>query len=119
MAALSALTSRPELALPDRGARVLGAERARLEADRLQHAREAGGRLGVVRPAGDQVGELIVEIFDELGAQLVEWLNSGAAPDPETVVDLQRVLRRERPQIVHAHNWIVHSYLPLARGGPG
>jgi glycosyltransferase involved in cell wall biosynthesis len=25
------------------------------------------------------------------------------------------VLRRERPQIVHAHNWIVHSYLPLAR----
>src|SRR4051812_45541059 len=38
------------------------------------------------------------------------------APDPETVVDLSRVLRRERPQIVHAHNWIVHSYLPLARG---
>jgi glycosyltransferase involved in cell wall biosynthesis len=36
-------------------------------------------------------------------------------PDPETVVDLSRVLRRERPQIVHAHNWIVHSYLPLAR----
>lgn len=38
------------------------------------------------------------------------------APDPETVLDLQRVLRRERPQLVHAHNWIVHSYLPLARG---
>lgn len=38
------------------------------------------------------------------------------APDPETVLDLQRVLRRERPQVVHAHNWIVHSYLPLARG---
>ncbi|HET7507079.1 MAG TPA: glycosyltransferase family 4 protein [Solirubrobacterales bacterium] len=36
-------------------------------------------------------------------------------PDPETVLDLGRVLRRERPQIVHAHNWIVHSYLPLAR----
>lgn len=36
-------------------------------------------------------------------------------PDPETVLDLSRVLRRERPQIVHAHNWIVHSYLPLAR----
>lgn len=38
------------------------------------------------------------------------------APDPETVLDLKRVLRRERPQLVHAHNWIVHSYLPLARG---
>jgi glycosyltransferase involved in cell wall biosynthesis len=37
------------------------------------------------------------------------------APDPETVRDLSRVLRRERPQVVHAHNWIVHSYLPLAR----
>jgi len=37
------------------------------------------------------------------------------APDPETVHDLRRVLRRERPQVVHAHNWIVHSYLPLAR----
>jgi glycosyltransferase involved in cell wall biosynthesis len=37
------------------------------------------------------------------------------APDPETVHDLRRVLRRERPQIVHAHNWIVHSYLPLVR----
>ena len=36
-------------------------------------------------------------------------------PDPETVLDLSRVLRRERPQVVHAHNWIVHSYLPLAR----
>lgn len=36
-------------------------------------------------------------------------------PDPETVRDLRRVLRRERPDVVHAHNWIVHSYLPLAR----
>lgn len=38
------------------------------------------------------------------------------APDPETVVDLSHALRRERPQVVHAHNWLVHSYLPLARG---
>lgn len=37
------------------------------------------------------------------------------APDPETVRDLRRVLRRERPQVVHAHNWVVYSYLPLAR----
>lgn len=36
------------------------------------------------------------------------------APDPETARDLRRVLRRERPQVVHAHNWIVYSYLPLA-----
>ena len=33
----------------------------------------------------------------------------------ETVRDLRRVLRRERPAVVHAHNWLVHSYLPLDR----
>ena len=47
--------------------------------------------------------------------QDAERRHAPPAPDPETVLDLQRVLRRERPQIVHAHNWIVHSYLPLAR----
>lgn len=41
------------------------------------------------------------------------------APDPETVLDLRRLLRRERPDVVHAHNWLLHSYLPLDRsGGP-
>ena len=48
--------------------------------------------------------------------QDTERRHAPPAPDPETVIDLQRVLRRERPQLVHAHNWIVHSYLPLARG---
>jgi glycosyltransferase involved in cell wall biosynthesis len=46
--------------------------------------------------------------------QDTERRHAPPAPDPETVLDLQRVLRRERPQLVHAHNWIVHSYLPLA-----
>jgi glycosyltransferase involved in cell wall biosynthesis len=46
--------------------------------------------------------------------QDTERRHAPPAPDPETVLDLQRVLRRERPQVVHAHNWIVHSYLPLA-----
>jgi glycosyltransferase involved in cell wall biosynthesis len=49
------------------------------------------------------------------GHQDTERRHAPPAPDPETVHDLRRVLRRERPQIVHAHNWIVHSYLPLAR----
>src|SRR4051794_20411104 len=40
-------------------------------------------------------------------------------PDPETVLDLRRLLRRERPDVVHAHNWLLHSYLPLdRRDGP-
>ncbi len=47
--------------------------------------------------------------------QDTERRHAPPAPDLETVLDLRRVLRRERPQVVHAHNWIVHSYLPLVR----
>jgi glycosyltransferase involved in cell wall biosynthesis len=40
-------------------------------------------------------------------------------PDPETVLQLRRLIRRERPDVVHAHNWLVHSYMPLdRRSGP-
>lgn len=34
-------------------------------------------------------------------------------PDPELLLGLKRVMDREQPDVVHAHNWIVHSYLPL------
>jgi glycosyltransferase involved in cell wall biosynthesis len=34
-------------------------------------------------------------------------------PDPEALLALQRIVQRERPEIVHAHNWIVHSFVPL------
>ena len=34
-------------------------------------------------------------------------------PDPGVVGALRRVIARERPDIVHAHNWLVHSFLPL------
>jgi glycosyltransferase involved in cell wall biosynthesis len=37
-------------------------------------------------------------------------------PDPLTVRDLRRVLREVRPDVVHGHNWLVDSYLPLERG---
>jgi glycosyltransferase involved in cell wall biosynthesis len=41
------------------------------------------------------------------------------APDPRAALDLRRVLREERPDVVHAHNWLVYSYLPLDRSrGP-
>ena len=39
-------------------------------------------------------------------------------PDPETVLALRRVLERERAEIVHAHNWLAHAYLPLRRRNP-
>jgi glycosyltransferase involved in cell wall biosynthesis len=37
------------------------------------------------------------------------------APDPLSVRDLRRAIHRFRPDVVHAHNWLVHSYLPLER----
>jgi glycosyltransferase involved in cell wall biosynthesis len=36
-------------------------------------------------------------------------------PDPELVWGLRRVVARERPDIVHAHNWLVYQFLPLKR----
>jgi glycosyltransferase involved in cell wall biosynthesis len=34
-------------------------------------------------------------------------------PDPEVVIGLNRILERERPDVVHAHNWLSRSFLPL------
>jgi glycosyltransferase involved in cell wall biosynthesis len=34
-------------------------------------------------------------------------------PDPEVLWKLRRIIIQERPDIVHAHNWIVHSFTPL------
>jgi glycosyltransferase involved in cell wall biosynthesis len=37
------------------------------------------------------------------------------APDPGAVAGIRAVLARERPDVVHGHNWLVHSFLPLKR----
>jgi glycosyltransferase involved in cell wall biosynthesis len=34
-------------------------------------------------------------------------------PDPGLTLALRRVIAQERPDVIHAHNWILHSYLPL------
>src|SRR6202012_2698926 len=39
-------------------------------------------------------------------------------PDPELVCGLRRVVAAEKPNIVHAHNWLLHSYLPLRLRSP-
>ena len=40
-------------------------------------------------------------------------------PDPELMFHLNRMVGYEKPDIVHAHNWLLHSYLPLKRSrGP-
>ena len=40
-------------------------------------------------------------------------------PDPEMTLAVGRLLRRFRPDVVHAHNWMIHAFLPHWRpGGP-
>ncbi len=34
-------------------------------------------------------------------------------PDAELLLALRRIIKQEQPEIVHAHNWLVHSFLPL------
>jgi glycosyltransferase involved in cell wall biosynthesis len=36
-------------------------------------------------------------------------------PDPLAVRELARIVRQERPEVVHAHNWIVNSAVALRR----
>jgi glycosyltransferase involved in cell wall biosynthesis len=34
-------------------------------------------------------------------------------PDPESLWEIRCIILQERPDIVHAHNWIIHSFTPL------
>jgi glycosyltransferase involved in cell wall biosynthesis len=34
-------------------------------------------------------------------------------PDPELLLAIRRIIVREQPDIIHAHNWLVHSFTPL------
>jgi glycosyltransferase involved in cell wall biosynthesis len=62
-----------------------------------------------------------VRVYRERGTlQRMSWLyqeverqHTPPLPDPEVTWAFRRLLAREQPQIVHAHNWLVHSYLPL------
>jgi glycosyltransferase involved in cell wall biosynthesis len=34
-------------------------------------------------------------------------------PDPGLMLGLRTVIAQERPDVIHAHNWLLHSFLPL------
>ncbi|MBV9354695.1 MAG: glycosyltransferase family 4 protein [Chloroflexi bacterium] len=73
---------------------------------------ELDGRVRVYRIRGTT--QRLPRLFSDSGRRYAAPL-----PDPEASWALARVVARERPAIVHAHSWLVHSYLPLrARGGP-
>jgi glycosyltransferase involved in cell wall biosynthesis len=41
--------------------------------------------------------------------------HAAPAPDPRVVRSIRQILRSERPDVVHSHNWLGYSYLPLHR----
>lgn len=44
-----------------------------------------------------------------------ERTHAPPAPDPWTTRELRRLMQEFRPDVVHAHDWLIHSYLPLDR----
>lgn len=63
-----------------------------------------GVRLHRVHGSMQRIGML----FSEAGRQYAPPF-----PDPEALQALRHIIRAERPEIVHAHNWMVHSFTPL------
>lgn len=54
--------------------------------------------------------------------QRAKWLFKDAKrpwappfPDPEITLGLRKVVKRVRPEIVHGHDWLARSFLPLKR----
>jgi glycosyltransferase involved in cell wall biosynthesis len=68
------------------------------------------------QPAGVRVRALDSSVHRIPGIETQATTNyAPPLPDPVTTAGLRALLREERPDVVHAHNWLVNSYLPLAR----
>lgn len=75
------------------------------------------------QPGSKPIGSDDVPVFplgtavhDIPGLQLdQERHHAPPAPDPRTTVELRRLIKDYSPDIVHAHDWLIHSYLPLDR----
>lgn len=65
---------------------------------------EQGVRIHRIRSSMQRAGA----VFSEKGRQYAPPF-----PDPEMMLALSRIVKSERTQIIHAHNWILHSYTPL------
>lgn len=63
-----------------------------------------GVRLYRVRGSMQRLGMLFTEKHRQFAPPF---------PDPEVLGALHRIIREERPEIVHAHNWMIRSFTPL------
>ena len=77
------------------------------------HAEDAGVRIHRIRSTTQRASGLFANAARP-------W--TPPMPDPEAVAGLRSVVARERPDVVHGHEWLTRSYLPLTRSrarGPG
>jgi glycosyltransferase involved in cell wall biosynthesis len=66
---------------------------------------------------GVRVEQLESSVHGIPGVSVLEERRYAAPlPDPKTTAGLRSLLRDLQPDVVHAHNWLVNSFLPLARG---
>lgn len=78
------------------------------------------------QPGAEPVGSDEVPVFalgsavhDVPGISLdQERHHAPPVPDPRTMFELRRLIDEFRPDVVHAHDWLIHSYLPLDRRSP-
>jgi glycosyltransferase involved in cell wall biosynthesis len=71
-------------------------------------AQEEDGRVHVHRLRGTL--QRISKLFTDPGRR-----HAPPFPDPELVLRLRTMISADRPDIVHAHNWLVNAFLPLKR----
>lgn len=92
-------------------------------------ARELAGRGHTVSVGTVATGGRAIEAQDDRGANVFSLPTTLSrlpsayreatrpfappAPDPELTLNLARLVRRVRPDVVHAHGWIIHSYIPI------
>jgi glycogen synthase len=66
-------------------------------------------------PSGTRVHRFATAAMRVPGLYSTGRLHHPPVPDPAGVRALATIVRRERPDVVHAHNWIVNSALALRR----
>src|SRR6185437_285191 len=77
-------------------------------------------------PAVGEVAGVRVYRIESTAARLFRGYSDPERPhappvvDPKAKSELRRVIALEQPDIVHGHDWLIHSFLPLKRRrGPG
>jgi glycosyltransferase involved in cell wall biosynthesis len=68
-----------------------------------------------VLPSGARVHRFATTAMTLPGVYSTSRPHHLPVPDPLGVRELARIVRQERPQVIHAHNWIVNSALALRR----